>query len=195
MTKLEQIAQPQVPLAPANDTQSNHILANAVAVSDKSKQQPELSAADDIKKLISDNLAVTAPSKPQEISAPAEQVTKQITTATNTTGELKDEILNKILGVIDDKQKTHDEILFGKQVAQSLNQQTTPISTVQMPKTESEKFIDKLKSYVVTPSYSSSVKIPDSSEEEDVGQPKYKMPTASPFNSDSENGQLFDTHA
>jgi len=28
------------------------------------------------KKLISDNLAVTAPSKPQEISAPAEQVTK-----------------------------------------------------------------------------------------------------------------------
>jgi len=64
-----------------------------------------------------------------------------------------------------------------------------------MPKTESEKFIDKLKSYVVTPNYSSSVKIPDSSEEEDVGQPKYKMPVASPFNSDSENGQLFDTHA
>lgn len=90
-------------MAPANETQSNHILANAVAVSDKSKQQPELSAADDIKKLISDNLAVTAPSKPQEISAPAEQVTKQITSATNTTGELKDEILNKILGVIDDK--------------------------------------------------------------------------------------------
>jgi len=26
---------------------------------------------------------------------------------------LKDEILNKILGVIDDKQKTHDSILFG----------------------------------------------------------------------------------
>lgn len=28
---------------------------------------------------------------------------------------LKDEILNKILGVIDDKQKTHDSILFGSE--------------------------------------------------------------------------------
>ena len=53
--------------------------------------------------MISDNLAIAAPSKPQEIPAPAEQVTKQIVSATNTTGELKDEILNKILGVIDDK--------------------------------------------------------------------------------------------
>lgn len=29
---------------------------------------------------------------------------------------LKDEILNKILGVIDDKQKTHDSILFGSPI-------------------------------------------------------------------------------
>jgi hypothetical protein len=53
--------------------------------------------------------------------------------------------------VMDDKQKTHDSILFGTPVetegaAGSLVQQTKP-------KTESEVFLDKLKSYTVQPIY------------------------------------------
>lgn len=81
-------------------------------------------------------------------------LTNQITSAMTKKTEqnsLKDEILNKILGVMDDKQKTHDSILFGTPVetegaAGSLVQQTKP-------KTESEVFLDKLKSYTVQPIY------------------------------------------
>lgn len=63
---------------------------------------------------------------------------------------------------MDDKQKTHDSILFGTPVetegaAGSLVQQTKP-------KTESEVFLDKLKSYTVQPIYAlNQIKVPDSS--------------------------------
>jgi hypothetical protein len=66
------------------------------------------------------------------------------------------------------------------------------------PKTESEKFMDKLKSYVVTPSYSmTTVKIPDSSSEDDSSllRAHSMIPSIAPFSPDSENGQLFDTHS
>jgi hypothetical protein len=78
---------------------------------------------------------------------------------------LKDEILNKILGVMDEKQKTHDQILFGTPIetvgagAGSLVQQTKP-------KTESDIFLEKLKSYTVQPTYElNHIKLPDSSQD------------------------------
>lgn len=42
------------------------------------------------------------------------QLKNKIMSAVNSTkSDVKDEILNKILSVMDEKQKTHDDILFG----------------------------------------------------------------------------------
>lgn len=104
--------------------------------------------------VIGNNLAISSNMTTSSNSTATALLTNQIASAMTQKTEqtsLKDEILNKILGVMDDKQKTHDSILFGTPVetegaAGSLVQQTKP-------KTESEVFLDKLKSYTVQPIY------------------------------------------
>jgi hypothetical protein len=57
--------------------------------------------------------------------------------------------------------------------------------------------LKELKSYVVTPTYSLATKIPDTSTDDEFGSLSHvssAIPTASPFNPDSENGQLYNTH-
>ena len=149
--------------------------------------------------VIGNNLAIS--NNMTSSSNSTDLVKNQITSAMSKSKEqtsLKDEILNKITSFMDEKQKTHDSILFGTPIetagagAGSLVQQTKP-------KTESDIFMDKLKSYTIQPTYDlNQIKLPDSSIDNTFASslPKsQQVLTTAPFSADSENGQLFDTHS
>ena len=119
--------------------------------------------------------------------------------------------MGKIFESIEDKHKTHDELLYGieamkakksnsstaQQAPLSLVSISPPTPTKPVPKLspeqqKSQEFLNKLNSYSVKPSYTPNLLHTD--DDDEVSLLDHSLPSTNPFDKVSDKGKLFDTH-